>query len=158
MKPLSQTTRMGFEPTTSAVTGRRSNQLSHWAIRYYFEDCYCNVSLRSRMAPAPSKHHTETPARPRSSSTSIIPPLSSGQALDRLVLLSSMHCCTSTRSLSTLSSSRGLTTLSVGISHLEGGFTLRCLQRLSLPNLATQLCHWYDNWCTSGSFSLVLSY
>ncbi len=25
-----------------------------------------------------------------------------------------------------------------GISHLEGGFTLRCLQRLSLPDLATQ--------------------
>ena len=32
-----------------------------------------------------------------------------------------------------------------GISYLKGGFTLRCLQRLSLPNLATLLCHWYDN-------------
>ncbi len=27
-----------------------------------------------------------------------------------------------------------------GISHLEGGFTLRCLQRLSLPDLATLPC------------------
>ena len=37
-----------------------------------------------------------------------------------------------------------------GKSHLEVGFTLRCLQRLSLPYLATQLCHWRDNWCTIG--------
>ena len=28
-----------------------------------------------------------------------------------------------------------------GISHLEGGFTLRCLQRLSLPDLATLPCN-----------------
>ena len=45
-----------------------------------------------------------------------------------------------------------------GISYLKGGFTLRCLQRLSLPNLATLLCHWYDNRWTSGSSSPVLSY
>ena len=29
-----------------------------------------------------------------------------------------------------------------GISYLKGGFTLRCLQRLSLPDLATLPCHW----------------
>ena len=29
-----------------------------------------------------------------------------------------------------------------GISHLEGGFTLRCLQRLSLPDLAPLPWHW----------------
>src|SRR5699024_10597143 len=61
-----------------------------------------------------------------------------GQALDRLVAVSSIHYCTSTPALSTSSSSRGLTSLKNGISHLEGGFTLRCLQRLSLPGLATR--------------------
>ena len=66
----------------------------------------------------------------------------SGQALGLLVAVSSMHYCTSTPALSTSSSSRGLTNLCYGISHLEGGFTLRCLQRLSLPNLATRLCFW----------------
>ena len=65
-----------------------------------------------------------------------------GQALDRLVSVSSMCYHTSTSDLSTSSSSRGLTTY-VGISHLEGGFTLRCLQRLSRPGLATLPCTWY---------------
>ena len=60
-----------------------------------------------------------------------------GYALDRLVTVSSMHYCTSTSALSTLSSPRGLTSLRYGISYLEGGFTLRCLQRLSRPGLAT---------------------
>jgi hypothetical protein len=42
--------------------------------------------------------------------------------------------------------------------HLEGGFPLRCFQRLSRPNVATQLCRFPDNWHTSGSSSPVLSY
>ena len=45
-----------------------------------------------------------------------------------------------------------------GISYLEGGFTLRCLQRLSLPHLATRPCRWHDNRCTSGASIPVLSY
>ena len=61
-----------------------------------------------------------------------------GKACDRLVTGSSGHYCTSTSVLSTSCSLRGL-----GISHLEGGFTLRCLQRLSLPDLATLPCTWY---------------
>ena len=64
-----------------------------------------------------------------------------GYALDRLVSVSYMCYHTSTSDLSTSSSSRGLTTY-VGISHLEGGFTLRCLQRLSLPGLATLPWPW----------------
>ena len=81
-----------------------------------------------------------------------------GQALDRLVAVSSIHCCTSTSALSTSSSSRGLTSFQNGISHLEGGFTLRCLQRLSLPNLATRPCSWQNNRYTSGPSTPVLSY
>jgi hypothetical protein len=44
------------------------------------------------------------------------------------------------------------------MSNLGGGFALRCLQRLSLPNMATQPCHWRDNWCTRGPSTRVLSY
>ena len=47
---------------------------------------------------------------------------------------------------------------SCGRHHLEAGFTLRCFQRLSQPNVATQLCLWQDNWCTRGSSIPVLSY
>src|ERR1700744_624147 len=47
---------------------------------------------------------------------------------------------------------------SSGRPHLGGGFPLRCFQRLSFPNLATQRCHWRDNWCTRGSSIPVLSY
>ncbi len=41
--------------------------------------------------------------------------------------------------------------LRVGISHLGVSFPLRCFQRLSHPNIATQLCRWRDNWYTIGS-------
>ena len=37
---------------------------------------------------------------------------------------------------------KGSYSLMWGISHLEEGFTLRCLQRLSLPDLATLPCRW----------------
>ena len=43
-------------------------------------------------------------------------------------------------------------------SFLVGGFALRCFQRLSPPYVATQLCLWQDNWCTSGMSIPVLSY
>jgi hypothetical protein len=38
------------------------------------------------------------------------------------------------------------------------GFALRCFQRLSLPDIATQPCRWRDNWYTMGPFTPVLSY
>ena len=81
-----------------------------------------------------------------------------GQALDLLVSVRLTSHNAYTPDLSTLSSLRGLTCLRNGKSHLEVGFTLRCLQRLSLPHLATQLCHWRDNWSTIDASIPVLSY
>ena len=51
-----------------------------------------------------------------------------------------------------------LLSLGNGKSHLGVGFTLRCLQRLSVPHLATQLCIWRYNWCTSGGSIPCLLY
>ena len=42
--------------------------------------------------------------------------------------------------------------------HLEGGFALRCFQRLSRPYLATRRCPWRDNRHTRGMSNAVLSY
>ena len=68
------------------------------------------------------------------------------------------HHCVYSVNLSTLSSSRGLTDLCHGILVLEGGFTLRCFQRLSRPHFASLLCRWHDNSCTRGASTPVLSY
>ena len=43
-------------------------------------------------------------------------------------------------------------------SNLEGGFPLRCFQRLSRPCIATLLHHWRDDRSTRGMFTPVLSY
>ena len=45
-----------------------------------------------------------------------------------------------------------------GRPHLEVCFPLRCFQRLSDPDTATQRCHWRDNWYTGGPSNPVLSY
>ena len=45
-----------------------------------------------------------------------------------------------------------------GRSHLVEGFTLRCLQRFSLPDVATRRCRWRDNRYTRGPSIPVLSY
>ena len=74
--------------------------------------------------------------------------------IELLVLVSFIHCCTSTPNLSTWWSS---TTL-MGKSSIQVGFPLRCFQRLSRPYIATQRCFWRNNWYTSGTFIPVLSY
>jgi hypothetical protein len=48
--------------------------------------------------------------------------------------------------------------LRLGTPYLEGGFPLRCFQRLSLPNIATRRCYWRNNRNTIGSSNSVLSY
>ena len=68
------------------------------------------------------------------------------------------HYCVFTADLSTLSSLRGLTRSRDGNLLLEVGFTLRCLQRLSAPHFASQLCRWHDNCCTRDASTPVLSY
>jgi len=47
---------------------------------------------------------------------------------------------------------------SSGRPRLEGGFPLRCLQRLSRPHLATRRCAWRHNRSTRGASIPVLSY
>ena len=80
------------------------------------------------------------------------------QALDLLVSATSTRYRASSADLSTLSSSRGLTSLRCGNLYLKVGFTLRCLQRLSLPHFASLLCRWHDNSFTSDASIPVLSY
>ena len=77
---------------------------------------------------------------------------------DRLVRVSSTRCHASTSRLSTRWSTWGLQGHTPGRPYLGVGFPLRCFQRLSFPSIATQLCHWRDNWCTRGSSIPVLSY
>ena len=45
-----------------------------------------------------------------------------------------------------------------GRSYLGVGFSLRCFQRLSLPDVATQRRSWRNDWHTRGLSLSVLSY
>ena len=45
-----------------------------------------------------------------------------------------------------------------GTANLRGGLALRCLQRLSLRDVATRRCRWLDNRNTRGRPPPVLSY
>src|SRR5579859_3168243 len=87
-----------------------------------------------------------------------------GQEDRPLVPLSYSRCRPSTRGLSTSSSRWGLRTPPGSTpdgcpkAHLAEGFALRCVQRFSLPNVATRRCSWRNNRHTSGSSVPVLSY
>lgn len=76
------------------------------------------------------------------------------KSIELLVTVSFMHYCTSTPVLSTWSSSTAL----IGNTRFQVGFPLRCLQRLSIPYIATLLCPWQDNRSTRDTSIPVLSY
>ena len=67
------------------------------------------------------------------------------------------HCCAFTADLSPDRLS-GVFCIAAWNLLLEVGFTLRCLQRLSAPHFASQLCRWHDNCCTRDASTPVLSY
>ena len=82
-----------------------------------------------------------------------------GQA-SRLISIGKLNMspCLHTRPI-TWSSSRSLQGSKLpGRSHLVEGFTLRCIQRFSLPDVATRRCRWRDNRYTRGPSNPVLSY
>ena len=134
----------------SVVSPLRSFRSSLPTDSFPFSALYASFAPR----PAPSKPH-----RIDLESVSFNGWLSFlDQALDLLVSASCIRYRTSTADLSTSSSLRGLTYLCSGSLLLQGGFTLRCLQRLSRPHFASQLCRWHDNCCTSGASIPVLSY
>ena len=88
---------MGFEPTTSAVTGRRSNQLSHRAIKSIITYSVLNY-----------KYFFDYTLKTTYKFKSLLHPFFLtlsyllGYALDRLVTVSSTCCHASTSALSTL--------------------------------------------------------
>ena len=94
----------------------------------------------------------------RNPPTSWVPPSDKGQAIGLLVMVSSMPHGTSTSILSTPYSPGGLPESLPWTSHLEEGFTLRCLQRLSQPGLAILPWGGRPNRSTSDPSIPVLSY
>ena len=80
------------------------------------------------------------------------------QALDRLVPASFRVTALTPPAYLPCGLQGVLPAFSSGSLLLEVGFTLRCLQRLSRPHFASQLCRWHDNCCTSGASIPVLSY
>src|SRR5574343_1828926 len=77
----------------------------------------------------------------------------------QLVSVSLTQYCASTPDLSTSWSSTTLQGVQYSCkSYVKASFTLRCFQRLSLPNIATRRYDWRHNRYTRGSSTPVLSY
>ena len=84
----------------------------------------CSVSFASQMFSLYQECFSTSKLAPNPSCSILPLPRLVGQALTRLVTVSSMHCCTSTSALSTSSSSRGFTSLRMGYLILRGASRL----------------------------------
>ena len=76
------------------------------------------------------------------------------KSIERLVPVSYAPYGASTSGLSTWWSATAL----IGKTGFEASFPLRCVQRLSLPHVATRQCGWRHNRSTRGMSIPVLSY
>ena len=156
MFPLSASSpaapRVGLEPTTLRLTaGCSTIELSR--IILYPENCISNLMNRSTLflsflcvSCSTSLVSFRLPFKKLSfaceaASCKVAAGNLLNKLLDLLVPVSSIHLCTYTSGLSPCRL-QGVLLFSDGISLLEVGFTLRCLQRLSLPDLATLLYCW----------------
>ena len=115
-----QAPRVGLEPTTPRLTAACSTiELSRITSSFFSSDIFY-AFLRFHI---PSKLYTEL-SLPHLGFllvfSVLLSPMTLGQALDRLVAVSSIHYCTSTSALSTSSSSRGLTSFEWDISSWGG--------------------------------------
>jgi hypothetical protein len=124
-----------------------------------------NCSVRNGKRCFPLAMATGNLARPssatlenRSQSLENVPRKIIRQALDPLVPVSFAHRCASRSGLSPGGLPGVLLPQGDGRAHLEAGFPLRCLQRLSDPHVANLRCPWQDNRYTRGAFIPVLSY
>ena len=114
------------------------------------------ILLRRMLTTCPENRTSESPHL-ATSPFGLFFALSLEQVLGRLVSPSSNPYGPSTDDLSP-GCLPGALLLPNGTLLLEVGFTLRCLQRLSHPHFASQLCRWHDNCCTSDASTPVLSY
>src|SRR6266566_2940399 len=110
-------------------------------------------------AETTARHHSQGT---RISRSRLTPPATTyvSQAVRSLGPLRSSCYQACTRGLSTTSSGWDLNALSQqhGKPRLEAGFALRCFQRFSFLDVATQLWPGQANWRTSGPAISVLSY
>ena len=131
---LRSTPRVGLEPTTTRLTAECSTiELSRITLFI--------IQVLLHLTPVPLPHPQNRIPYSILLKLSQEPSLPFGQASGLLVPVSCTPLSASTPGLSTSYSPRGLQ-LTLRMSHLEDGFTLRCLQRLSAPGLATLPWGW----------------